>query len=244
MKAQTFWHVRSANYDKLFWTKDKTYIDKITSMGDFKKTEIVLDIGTGTGIMARALKPYVKHVVGLDISDSMISHGKWEGFSIVKWDIADSLFQNKLFDKLVARMVFHHILDNLDRVFIRCYDLLKKGGKLIVAEGIPPTEDKDVVDWYTYMFSFKEKRRVFIPSQLEYYFKKNGFIKVKKHIHITNNFSIRNWLENSGLSIKVVNKIMDIHINAPEKIKNVYNMTITKNDCFVDTKNIIIAGQV
>jgi predicted SAM-dependent methyltransferase len=173
----------------------------------------------------------------------MLEKGDWEGFSTVKWDIAESLFQNNLFDRLVARMVFHHILDNLDRVFLRCYDLLRRGGKLIVAEGVPPSEDKKVVDWYTHMFSFKEKRRTFTPSQLEYYFKKNGFKRIKVRIHVMERFSIHNWLENSGLGQQRITKIMNLHLGAPQNIKDIYNMQITNNDCLVDTTNVIISGE-
>lgn len=69
-------------------------------------------------------------------------------------------------------MVFHHIMDNLDRAVLRCYDLLKENGKICVAEGVPPVDDPDVVDWYTEMFKLKEERRTFTPEQLVDYLRK------------------------------------------------------------------------
>lgn len=162
---------------------------------------------------------------------------------MVKWNVSDRFFSNHLFDKLTARMVFHHVLDNLDRVFVRCFDLLKEKGKLIVAEGVPPTDDQAVVDWYAHMFSFKEERRTFIPADLQAHFKKNGFKNIKTYVHIMNNFSIRNWLVNSGLEPPKQNRIMDLHFNAPPAVKRAYNLKIRKNDCLVDTKNVIIVGE-
>ncbi|MCK7528387.1 MAG: aminotransferase class I/II-fold pyridoxal phosphate-dependent enzyme [Ignavibacteriales bacterium] len=100
----------------------------------------------------------------------MLKRGKWDGISMVRWDINESLFHNHLFDKIVGRMVFHHILDNLDRAFLRCYDLLKCRGRLIIAEGVPPAEDPEVVDWYTEMFKHKEVRRTFTKTLLVRYF--------------------------------------------------------------------------
>lgn len=50
-KEEKFWHIRSAKYDKLFWTKDDSYIEAIIKAGDFKKSDLVLDVGTGTGVM-------------------------------------------------------------------------------------------------------------------------------------------------------------------------------------------------
>lgn len=104
-----FWNVRAKNYDKLFWTKDAGYLSKILAVSEFSKKDLVLDIGTGTGAMARSIRPHVRHVVGMDFSDSMLKQGQWEGISMVKWDITDSLFHNWLFDKIVGRMVFHQI---------------------------------------------------------------------------------------------------------------------------------------
>jgi ubiquinone/menaquinone biosynthesis C-methylase UbiE len=242
-KNESFWHIRSAKYDKLFWTKDDSYVDAIIRAGDFKKSDLVLDVGTGTGVMARAIEPHVRHVVGLDFSHSMLEKGAWEGISMIKWDISESLFHNNLFNRLVARMVFHHILDNLDRVFIRCFDLLKEKGKLIVAEGVPPIDDQAVVDWYARMFSLKEERRTFVPAELQNYFKKNGFKKIKTHLHLMEKFSIKNWLVNSGLERKKQKKILEMHFEAPRIIKQAYNMKILRDDCLVDTKNVIIVGE-
>jgi hypothetical protein len=108
------------------------------------------------------------------------------------------------------------------------YDLLKDGGSLIIAEGIPPSEDKDVVDWYAHMFSFKEKRRTFTPTQLVNYLQHNGFVNVSSFVYVMKNFSIRNWLINSGLNNRLQNKILKLHLEAGEKTKSLYNMKVTK----------------
>ena len=96
-------------------------------------------------------------------------------------------------------MVFHHILDNLDRVFIQCYDLLRDNGRLIVAEGVPPSDDDEIVDWFTEMFKLKEERRTFTSQEIAFYMKKNGFEDVEQVEYLMDDFSVKNWLENSGL---------------------------------------------
>ena len=237
-----FWNVRAKNYDKLFWTKDEGYQEKILAAGEFSKKDLVLDVGTGTGIMARCIRPHVRHVVGMDFSDSMLKRGTWEGISMMKWDLTEGLFQNRLFDKIVGRMVFHHILDNLDRAFLRCYDLLKGGGRLIIAEGVPPGEDQEVIDWYTEMFKHKEVRRTFTKSLLVNYFTKNGFKDVKVHTYKMKRFNINNWLINSGLDKAKQKLILDMHFKASRKVKAAYNMKVRDGVCLVDTDNLIIVG--
>jgi len=223
--------------------RDYTYLEELIRLAEFDKSDIVLDVGSGTGAVAKAIQPYVKHTVAVDISDAMLSKGQWEGISVVKWDISDLLFINNLFNKIIARMVFHHIFDELDRVLVRCYDLLKKGGKIIVAEGVPPTDEQEVVDWYTDMFKLKEERRTFRSNEMAMYLKKNGFDDVFNTVHIMKNFSVKNWLENSGIDRDRQNKIMEMHINASGKIKDVYKMRIIDDDCIIETRNIITVGR-
>ena len=147
MDKNTFWNIRADKYDKLFWTKDLSYIDVILRAGEFIKTDVVLDFGTGTGIMAKHIKPLVNHVLALDNSSAMLNKGMWEGFSIIKWDITERLFRDNIFDKVVARMIFHHIFDDLYKAFVRSFDLLKDQGMLIVAEGVHPTDEAEIIQW-------------------------------------------------------------------------------------------------
>lgn len=241
-ETQHFWEIRSAKYDKLFWVKDDSYIRDILKYSDLKEDHYVLDVGTGTGVMAKAMSPLVNHVVAVDVSGAMLSKGKWEGISVINWDIGKALFKDAIFDRVIARMVFHHILDHLDKAILRCFDLLKPAGKLIVAEGVPPSDDTDVVEWYTEMFKHKEERRTFIPSELKFYLEKNGFQDVKTHEHCMENFSINNWLDSSGIDEKNRNTIMEMHRSAPKKVKDLYNMRISGDEITVKTKNIIISG--
>jgi hypothetical protein len=140
-------------------------------------------------------------------------------------------------------MVFHHILDNLDRAILRCYDLLKDGGYIIVAEGVPPVNDPDVIMWYSEMFKLKEERRTFTPELLTRFLVKNGFAEVKAQLYYMEDFSIANWVSNSGLSPDRQKKILDMHRHAPQHIKKAYNMRVVKEDCIVNTKNVIVVGK-
>lgn len=214
-----FWHIRSAHYDKLFWVRDKGYLDAIIDMADLSENHMVLDVGTGTGVVANAIKDHVEHVVAIDISHSMLEKGNWQGISVLKWDIGESLFTEGVFDRVIARMVFHHILDNLDRAILRCYDVLGKNGKIVVAEGVPPTDDQEVIDWFTNMFKLKEERRTFTIGELTHSLERNGFKNIEVGIHVMENFSVDNWLSNSGLDQPTQQAIYEMHVNADQRIK-------------------------
>jgi len=242
-KHVEFWHQRAAHYDKLYWTKDKGYLDTMIKAANFRKTDLVLDVGTGTGAVAKKIKPCVKHVIGIDISDSMLKKSAWDGISAIRWDICDALFTNNIFDKVIARMCFHHIVTNLNLAISRCFGLLKPGGKIIIAEGVPPSDDKEVVSWFEKMFRLKEERIVFTTRQLERKLLKSGFKNVKIINYRMKNFSVENWLINSGINHRNQKEIMRLHKNAPRKVKKAYNMRFVNRDCIIDSKNIIITAK-
>jgi ubiquinone/menaquinone biosynthesis C-methylase UbiE len=238
-----FWKIRSDHFDNLFWTRDEGYLETIIKIAELEKHHIALDVGTGTGTVAKELKEKVNHVVAVDISQDMLKKGRWEGISIIKWDIGDSLFKDHLFHRVIARMVFHHILNNIDRAILRCFDLLKDNGKIIIAEGVPPSSDPNIVSWYTEMFKLKENRRTFLPSYLVELLNKNGFKNVELHEYYMKNFSIINWLENSGLDKRVQEKLVKIHVESPDNVKEAYKMRITSDDCIIRAKNVIVTGE-
>jgi hypothetical protein len=73
--------------------------------------------------------------------------------------------------------------------------------------------------------------------------KRSGFKNIAVTTHVIKQMSLRNWLSNSGLSKERQEKIFDLHINASAIFKKAYNMRITKNDCFIDIKNLILIGE-
>ncbi|MBD3164444.1 methyltransferase domain-containing protein [Candidatus Woesearchaeota archaeon] len=242
MKQEKFWKIRSEKYNELKWVNDSSYKSAIISSTDFCEKDLVLDVGTGTGVMAHTLAPLVNEIIGLDISQDMLQHSNWKDNKyFIKRDIRDPIFCDCVFDKIVARMVFHHITENTQEAMDECYRILKYGGKMILAEGIPPKPE--IKEDYATIFQLKEKRLVFLKQDLVNLMKKSGFQTIKTVEYIMKGFSINNWLRNSGLPEEKSNKIYELHVNASDEFKEAYNMKITEKDCLIDVKNLIIVGE-
>jgi hypothetical protein len=92
------------------------------------------------------------------------------------------------------------------------------------------------------MFKHKEVRRTFTRSLLVHYFVKNGFKDVRAYKYKMRRFNINNWLVNSGLHKAKQTLILNMHRDAPGKVKAAYNMTFENGTCFVDTDNLILVG--
>ena len=242
MNQEEFWKIRSQKYNNLRWVNEPSYLKAFIASASFNKTDLVLDVGTGTGAVAHALAPLVREVIGLDISQDMLEHSNWKDNKyFIKRDIRDPIFYDNVFDKVTARMVFHHIIEKTQNAMDECYRVVKKGGKMILSEGVPPTPE--VKEDYIRIFRLKEKRLTFLEDDLVALMKKSGFKNIKITACIMKNFSVKNWLENGCLPKEKQDKIFEMHVTGSDIFKKAYNMKIVNGDCLIDVKNLILVGE-
>ena len=242
MNQEHFWKIRSKGYNALKWVNETSYLNAFISSTDFNGTDLVLDVGTGTGVIAHALAPLVREVIGLDISQDMLEHSNWKDNKyFIKRDVRDPLFYDNIFDKVTARMVFHHITEGTQKAMDECYRILKTGGRMILSEGIPPTPE--VKEDYINIFKLKEERITFLEEDLIGLMKKSGLKNINTITHIMKNFSVKNWLENSGLPQQKQDNIFELHVTGSDLFRDAYNMNIVNGDCLIDVKNLILVGE-
>lgn len=241
---EDFWRTRAKNYEKLEWAIKGGYLHKFLDAGKFESSDEVLDIGTGTGIIAHTISPFVEKVIGVDISEDMLSHAfdhRTDNEEFMHMDATSLTFKDETFSKLTARMVFHHILENTQKAMDECHRVLKPGGKMIFSEGVPPSEH--VKAFYTKMFRLKEDRLTFMDNDLITLMRNSGFKNIEEDIYWSRQSSIKNWLGNSGLAPDIQEKIFKMHLHLDEQGKKDYNMVIKDDDCLIDMKFVILVGE-
>jgi ubiquinone/menaquinone biosynthesis C-methylase UbiE len=243
-KREEFWKKRAKNYEKLQWAIKGGYLHAFLDAGEFKSDDIVLDIGSGTGIIAHTVAPHTQDVIGIDISDDMLSHAfnhRTRNEKFLNMDARKLDFPDHYFSKVTARMVFHHILENTQKAADECHRVLKRGGKMVLSEGVPPGEV--VIPFYVEMFKLKEERLTFMEDDLVGLMKNSGFKNIQTKIYHSRRSSIRNWLENSGLPKRTQAQIMNMHMNMDEQCKRAYNFIKQGDDCLIDMKFAIVVGE-
>ena len=73
--------------------------------------------------------------------------------------------------------------------------------------------------------------------------KRSGFKNIKVLTHVMENFSVYDWLANSGLPKDKQDKIFEMHVTGSELFKKAYKMQIVTGDCLIDIKNLILVGE-
>jgi len=238
-----YWERRSKCYNCQRWVTNRSYLEKFVRCGNFQKSDEVLDVGTGTGRVAKAMAPLVNRVVAIDTSESMLNLARENNGALnvdyQNMDVRELTFVQETFNKVTARMVFHHIFEGADRAVLECYRVLKKGGMLVFSEGVPP--DERVKPQYDEVFKLKEERVTFMPEDIVSLLTLGGFRDIKHCVYWMRNMSVKEWLENSCIN-ENLGKIILLHTEADDHFKDVYNMRITPDDVYIDWKFIIATG--
>jgi 2-polyprenyl-3-methyl-5-hydroxy-6-metoxy-1,4-benzoquinol methylase len=122
------------------WVTDEERIRRLVAAAHLTGNERVLDIATGPGYIAEAFAGAAREVVGVDLTDAMLSiakeRTKERGVSNVSFRAADAdnlPFENGAFDVVVCRLALHHLLKPL-QVLCEMVRVCRAGGKVVVED--------------------------------------------------------------------------------------------------------------
>ncbi len=98
----------------------------------------LMDFGAGTGLLSFFVAPYVKKIVAVDNSPSMLQEfeSKCNTFAceteVVEKDLSAEQI-DRVFDGIISSMTMHHLKDLTD-LFNKFYSMVKPGGFIAVAD--------------------------------------------------------------------------------------------------------------
>lgn len=113
--------------------------------------DVALDVATGTGNTAFALAPFVRRVVGLDLTREMLEQARRiaaeRNIDNAYWVIGDAErlpFDDDTFDVYVVRAAPHHF-PNIDAFLREALRVLKPGRAAAFIDCAPPMPARDVL---------------------------------------------------------------------------------------------------
>jgi len=136
-RVQIYWRTKSH--------VDPRFLCDIVKSSRARKNGIVLDLGTGIGIVALAFSQKVGAkgtVIGIDLSSRVLAEARhWgngsENLNFTASDIENMPFKNESFTVISSRFVLHHLVSPKS-MLIEAYRVLKSGGHILIADGVAP----------------------------------------------------------------------------------------------------------
>ncbi|PTM57454.1 class I SAM-dependent methyltransferase [Desmospora activa] len=161
---------------------------------------LALDVATGTGHTAFALREYVPRVVGFDLTAEMLEQAQREaaarGLDNLSWMMGDAEnipLPDHLFDVVTLRIAAHHFPHPL-QAFQECRRLLAPGGIFILVDNVAP-DDPDVDRLYNQVEKWRDPShgRVYTEGQWSEMLQQAGFLTVEVTHRWQNRVKMDHW---------------------------------------------------
>jgi ubiquinone/menaquinone biosynthesis C-methylase UbiE len=209
------------------WVADRKLIRLISDLAQLNEHSVVLDIATGTGLVAGEFYRKVKKVTGLDISRDMAEYAK--GFmDEVVFDSAENMpFDDGTFDACVCRQGLQFM--NLDKVVNEIHRVLKPGGVTVLCHLTAYSESDKELTFLIQELRNPARRNFFLPDDISDALVNQGFRKVE-NIEYFSEESVNKWINNGAISEERMQKIRDLYIKSDDTFRKIHKIRFTEND--------------
>jgi ubiquinone/menaquinone biosynthesis C-methylase UbiE len=141
----------AANYARATFHSSAERLREVIELARPQADDIALDVATGTGNTALALAPFVRQVVGLDLTREMLDQARRvtaeRGVTNAEWVMGDASrvpFADKSFDLFTVRAAPHHFVD-FDGFLNETFRVLKPGRSAAFVDCAPPAAARDLM---------------------------------------------------------------------------------------------------
>ncbi|MGD1060442.1 MAG: methyltransferase domain-containing protein [Methanomassiliicoccales archaeon] len=122
-------------------------LERVRELAETARHKRAMDVATGPGHTAMHIAPYVKNVVGLDLTRTMLLKAaelsrsrRIENIDLVQGNVYSLPFDDETFDIVTCRRSAHHFPDLVGSVR-SMRRVIKRGGLLVVEDRSVPEDD-------------------------------------------------------------------------------------------------------
>lgn len=222
------WSARGNHYATSEVHKSGPSLSKLLALARPTRTDVCLDIGTGTGHTAAALADYAAQVVGLDVSKGMLRAARdlYSDLGNLEFVLApahDTGLKSNTFDIVTARHTLHHHPD-LAASLSEIKRLLKPGGRLIIVDEITP--DPEVDAWFDTLERTRDHThvRAYAMSEWQSMILDAGLTWIVGDSETRYSLEVESWLERMSLSHEATEAAYALFASADDHARNVFTI--------------------
>ena len=240
-KAEIHFKNRAEKYNHSSnWVEDQTLIRRIFELSGAGKESLVLDIATGTGLIAREFYGKVRKVTGLDISPEMAKHAEGCMDEIVFAPYENMPFADKSFDAVVCRQGLQFA--ELDKAIPEIHRVLKPGGAVVLCHLTAYNETDRELTFAIQKLRNPARRNYLMPADISNALKKQGFRGVADIEYITKE-SVNKWIDNGAIPNENMDAIRSLYRAADDEFMQIHNIRFTADDIMDDMLLVIATGR-
>ena len=139
----------ATNYSSSKFHTASERMQEVLDLAQPKPGDLALDVATGTGNTAFALAPYVRRVIGLDLTREMLDEARRvaaaKAIVNVDWVLGDAAalpFEDEKFDLYAVRAAPHHFPD-IDLFLREAFRVLRPGRDAVFIDCAAPAAARD-----------------------------------------------------------------------------------------------------
>jgi len=202
------------------WVNDAEALAPIISALQQKPDGTALEIGAGTGAVARARRPYPANggrLIGVDVTHSMLLQHARHAPAVVG-DAHCLPFARGCADIIICRQSVHYF-DLPDMVFAEVKRVLASDGRLLIAQ-IVPFEDPQDEQWWKRAVTLRQplRRHRWTAAELSESLRGVGFT-IESTQELRRRTSLKGWLERYALDPANRQELLDHFRSTPSPVR-------------------------
>lgn len=190
------------------------YTDYLIGRINAEGNEHTLEVAAGTCICGRALAPYVKDVICLDLTEEMLKQGKElaaknhiQNISFVTGNAIKLPYDDGSFDLVITRLSLHHFTEP-QKLFGEMQRVLKSGGKLVVWDMEAAAEELREIDDAIEKMRDDFHTRILSREEFVMLYQDEFDLQVKETTLVPVN--LQSWMELTDTSVNIQKHIAEL----------------------------------
>lgn len=234
---------RAKVYHKTDWTRDREQFKSIFKFIDLKKSDLALEIGIGTGLLASEVVKKVKAVYGVDPTLAMLEQlpPSINRANILNLKAEALPYLDKVFDVTYWRSVIMHTIDP-QKIINEAFRVTQNKGRVFLVE--PVELSNQARDFIFAALNLKDDTHhyYFTVNDLYERLSKAGYKNLEHTIYL-GPMVFSTWMAGGAVNQTKKDEIWKFFSNAPEKLKKDFNIKFSKDDFTFNVKFIIMKGE-